>query len=144
MALSALEGFVGYNLKRAYMAIDADFRATLAADALSPRIFAVLALTVENPGITQSDIARLLGIERSGLVNLVDSLEARGLVRRDPVAGDRRVHALCPTAEGAALHARACAAVRAHEARLLAGLRPDERTALIDMLRRIQRAGGEG
>jgi hypothetical protein len=77
---AALDGFVGYNLKRAYIHINADFRKVLEADDLPPRVFSTLSMVVESPGIKQIDVARLLGIKRSGLVAIVDGLEARGLV----------------------------------------------------------------
>lgn len=136
-----LEDFVGYNLKRAYVIVDADFRRALGADGLAPRVFSALSLIVHSPGITQSDLARTLGIERSGLVAITDDLEARGLILRQPVPGDRRVQALAPTRTGTAAYQAALDAVRAHEARLLADLTPDETETLIGLLRKIRQIG---
>jgi DNA-binding MarR family transcriptional regulator len=128
---------VGYNMKRAYMRIHADFTATLEGLGLRQRTFSVLSLVVQNDGISQSDVARMLGIERSGTVVIVDELEDRGLISRDKVPGDRRAWALTPTDLGRALYETARARIAAHEEALLSGFSATERTALLAFLKRI-------
>jgi len=140
---SDLEDLVGYNLKRAYVILHADFRATLEEDDLAPRVFSALSLVVQYPNITQSELARMLGIERSGLVAIVDALETRGYLMRTTVPGDRRVQALVPTSVGAQAYAAAVAAVRAHEDRMLADLTAEEVAQLIALLKKIRARGEE-
>lgn len=132
-----LLGLTGYNMKRAYMRIYADFTETLAGFDLRQRTFSVLSLVVGNPEIRQSDIARELGIERSGTVVIVDELESRDLIRRDRVPGDGRAYALSATPDGTALYRRTLAGILAHEDRLMQGFSVAERVALNDLLRRI-------
>lgn len=139
-----LESLVGYGLKRAYVIMQSDFRATLGEGGLTPRSFAAQSLVVQRPDITQSELARLLGIERSGLVAIVDDLEQRGYLRRTTVPGDRRVQALVPTKAGCAAYDAALAAVRAHEGKMLGGLSHAERATLMSLLNKIRTAGGEG
>jgi DNA-binding MarR family transcriptional regulator len=126
------------------MIINADFRLALdraiGEDGLSTRVFSVLTLIVNEPGITQSDVARRLGIERSGLVAIIDELQLRGYAERVPVAGDRRVQALRPTQQGQAAHAAAAEAVVAHERDLLSILSEDERAQLSAILAKIRDA----
>ena len=136
-----LEGYVGYNLKRAYMTLQEDFRRALGDGGLTTRAFSALTLTVQFPQISQSELARTLGIERSGLVSIVDDLERRGYLVRAQVPGDRRVQALVPTREGIAAQARAAQAVRDHEDRLLADFSDADRATLIGLLTRIRHAG---
>ncbi len=138
-----LESLVGYTLKRAYVTMQADFRATLGEGGLTSRSFAAQSLVVQVPDITQSELARLLGIERSGLVAIIDDLEQRGYLKRTTVPGDRRVQALVPTPEGRRAYAATLASVRAHEDRLLAGLSAAERDTLMTLLNKIRAAGGE-
>jgi DNA-binding MarR family transcriptional regulator len=133
-----LEEFIGYNLKRAYVIVQADFRRALGEDGFAPRVFSALSLVVQYPNVTQSGLARMLGIERSGLVAIVDELERRGLLKRTHVPGDRRVQALVPTDKGAKAYAEARAAVRAHEDALLANLSGDEKATLIGLLAKIR------
>ena len=134
----ALDHLVGYNLKRVYMIFNADFRATLGEDGLSTRVFSVLALIAGQPGITQSAVARHLGIERSGLVAIVDALQERGFAERAPVRGDRRAQALSPTAAGLAAFNAAAAAVEAHEDALLSVLSIEEREQLDMILAKLR------
>ncbi len=136
-----LEGFIGYNLKRAYVIIQADFRRVLGDDGFSPRAFSALSLVVQYPNITQTGLAKMLGIERSGLVAIIDDLERRGLVRRTHVPSDRRVQALLPTKAGIKAMADATEAVRAHEDALFANFSPDERATLMALLLRIRALG---
>ena len=137
----ALEGYVGYNLKRAYMTVQEDFRRALGEGGLSTRAFSALSLAVQFPQITQSELARILGIERSGLVSIVDDLERRGFLARAQMPGDRRVQALVPTDAGIKAQAAAAKAVADHEDRLLAALDAEERETLIELLTRIRHAG---
>ena len=138
-----LEGFIGYNLKRAYVAVQADFRASLGEDGLGPRDFSALALVTQFPQITQSALARMLGIERSGLVAITDALEKRGYLNRVPVPDDRRVQALVATPAGQGAYAAALAAVRAHEARLFSGLSAAEQRQLLTLLRKFRDTLGD-
>ncbi|RYH04260.1 MarR family transcriptional regulator [Salipiger sp. IMCC34102] len=135
-----LERLVGYNLKRAYMVVQGDYRAALGDGALAPRVFSALTLVVEFPQISQSDLARRLGIERSGLVAIVGELEERGLLERADVPGDKRVQALVATPEGTRACNDAMARVQAHEDRLLGMLTEAERATLIALLAKIRQA----
>jgi len=128
---------IGYNMKRAYMRIYADFTDTLGALDLRQRTFSVLSLVVANPNISQSDVARTLGIERSGTVVIVDELEGRDLIRRDKVVGDRRAYALKVTPAGRALYGAALARIDQHEDKMLENLTPAERETLRVLLSRI-------
>lgn len=136
-----LDDLVGYNLKRAYVIVTADFRRALGEDGFAPRVFSALSLIVRYPGITQSELARKLGIERSGLVAIIDELESRGFVARQPVPGDRRVQALAPTETGQSAYAKARDMVRSHEAELLSCLSEEETATLMSLLRKIRGIG---
>lgn len=141
---SDLEELVGYNLKRAYVVVQNDFRAALGGDGLSARVFSALSLTVQFPHITQSKLARKLGIERSGLVAIVDELEQLGYLQRTNVPGDRRVQALVATDSGIAAYQGALNTVRAHEAALLGHFSQAEMDTLIGLLKKIRVQGEEG
>ncbi|MDJ0639017.1 MAG: MarR family transcriptional regulator [Paracoccaceae bacterium] len=136
---SDLEDLIGYNLKRAYVIVQTDFRDTLGEDGLSARMFSALSLTVRYPNITQSELAKMLGIERSGLVAIVDALEEKKYLARAAVPGDRRVQALVPTKKGAKAYGEAVAAVKAHEDRLFADMTKTEKETLLGLLRKIRR-----
>ncbi len=140
---SDLEELIGYNLKRAYVIVQADFRAALGKDGLAPRVFSALSLVVQFPNTTQSELARMLDIERSGLVAIVDELERRSYLARTAVPGDRRVQALVPTSVGLHAYAEIIAKVRAHERRLFSGMTMSERQSLLDLLRKFRELEGQ-
>ncbi|MCR8827830.1 MarR family winged helix-turn-helix transcriptional regulator [Pseudosulfitobacter koreensis] len=137
----ALESLVGYNLKRAYVILQNDYRAVMGEHGLSPRVFSALTFVVETPNLTQSDLARRLGIERSGLVAIVDELEGRGYLRRVAVPQDRRVQALSPTDAGVQAYEAALTLVHAHEDRMLQTLDAGERDQLLHLLKKIRETG---
>ncbi len=82
----------------------------------------------------QARLAAAAKLDRSSLVPALDKLEARDLVARRAAPGDRRANGLHLTGAGADLLARAKVAVRRHEARLAAELKPGERELLIGLL----------
>jgi DNA-binding MarR family transcriptional regulator len=135
-----LDHLIGYNLKRVYMIFIAEFRSAQAKNGLSTRSYSALSLIVGKPGITQSEIARKLGIERSGLVAIIDDLQARGYAVRAPVEGDRRVQALSPTEAGRAAYDAATAALKSNEEHLLSALTEKEQAAFRSILVKIRNA----
>jgi DNA-binding MarR family transcriptional regulator len=71
---------------------------------LSPSQFNLLNLLRDQPaGSTQVDLSRTLIMHRSNVTGLVDRLEARGLVRRQEDAADRRSWRVQLTPEGSRL-----------------------------------------
>ncbi len=135
--LGRLAGLLGYRLRRAEVFAFQNFAAHLGGDGISPGQLGVLLLVEANPGSNQTRIGKALGIDRSTLVSIVDALEARGLVRREPSPTDRRSHALVLTADGAAFLRAIRPRLDAHEAEIARGLTAAERAQLIDMLQRL-------
>lgn len=87
-----------------------------------------------NPGLTQSELADLLEVEKPSVGRLLDRLEAKGWVRREHDARDRRAWRVY-IAEAAEPQMRALRK-RAGElmADALAGLSAAERERLVDLL----------
>lgn len=137
----SLTTIVGYRLKRAYMVFKDDYASDPSLKALTKRQFTVLSLTASQCGISQSDLARQLGIERSGMVQLVDQLETKGYLRRVSNPEDRRVYRLEVTKAGHERLNQHHHAVVAHEQRVLAGLNKKEQALLLSLLDRIPERG---
>ncbi|TAD88351.1 MAG: MarR family transcriptional regulator [Alphaproteobacteria bacterium] len=132
-----LPDLLGYRLRRAQVAVFNDFVRTMTELQLTPGQFGTLVLVDANPGLSQTALGGLLGIDRSTVVPLIDRLEGRGLLRREASPTDRRTHALILTDAGYSLLAEAVARVRAHENRIASSLSPQERTQLIELLAQI-------
>ncbi|WP_415401525.1 MarR family winged helix-turn-helix transcriptional regulator [Tateyamaria sp. SN3-11] len=135
---ACLRDFVGYNMKRAFNVLQADLTATLEPMGLRMLTYSALALIVENPGLRPSQLAAALSVERANVVVYVDQLEEAGWVTRAPSATDRRAYALQCTIAGRRTYDKARAAVRAHDRRMLEGLREVEITAVKKALARIE------
>jgi MarR family transcriptional regulator, transcriptional regulator for hemolysin len=87
-----------------------------------------------NDGMTQSDIADLLQVEKATLGRLLDRLEAKGWVRREADATDRRVKRVYLTEEvEPALKAMRSAAAEVRR-QAVAGLSADEQERFVDAL----------
>lgn len=95
------------------------------------------------PGIGQRRICERQSIDPNSASRFVGELEAMGLVRRDPVPGDRRAYALHLTEAARKLRARLGPAVRAAQDRALAPLNETQRRAFLDSLARIVDANAE-
>jgi MarR family transcriptional regulator, transcriptional regulator for hemolysin len=98
----------------------------------------VLNQLFRNPGLNQSELAEILEIERPTLGRLLDRLEAKGWVRREHDARDRRawrVH-LTDAVEPAMRTLRKVAAELMRDA--LAGLSAPERERFVDTLLAIK------
>jgi len=60
-------------------------------------------------GVSMKELARRMACDASFITGIADTLESRGLIRREPSAQDRRVKNLVLTPEGAALKERTMA-----------------------------------
>jgi DNA-binding MarR family transcriptional regulator len=132
-----LDALIGYHLRRAQASVFDDFLRTTTREKITPGHFGVLVVIEANRGLSQSALARALGIERSTMVAVIDALEARGLVERRNSTTDRRSYALTLTERGRALLKRLKPLVRQHEARIGSALSGAERAQLIDLLHRL-------
>jgi len=86
-------------LARASHALTTESTAALEELGISPRGHAVLstAMTGEH---TQTEIARLVGLDKTTMVVTVDELEAAGLAERRPSSTDRRARVIAVTPAG--------------------------------------------
>ena len=129
-----LPSLLGYRLRLAQQAVFRDFAASVPE--VSPGRLGVLLLIEANPGVTQGRLARAVALERSTMVGVVDTLEARGLVERRRGA-DRRTNGLWLTRTGRALLLRLKRRVQVHEDRVAARLSAAERKALLALLEKL-------
>lgn len=133
--LDVLNEHLGYFVRRIQVAIFQDFIRRLGSIDVSPAQFSVLVVINANSGLSQSELAATLGIERARLVRLLHRLERRGLTVRLPSSADGRRHALELTREGQKLLARAKALAAEHETMLKEKLGIERHRLLLDLVR---------
>ena len=129
-----LPDLIGYRLRLAQQSVFRDFAKTVPG--LSPGRVGMLLLIEANPGVTQSRLADAVSRDRSTMVGVLDSLEAKRLIERRK-GDDRRTNRLWLTRAGRALLARAKRAIAIHERRVAARLSPAERAKLLELLARV-------
>lgn len=103
----------------------------------SPSDAGILRLLVRSPGISQQELAKRLDMHASRLVGVIDALEKRGLVAREPNPEDRRVYSLHLTAAGQEALSAIGTVARAHSENICAGLSEEEQLQLGAALEKI-------
>jgi DNA-binding MarR family transcriptional regulator len=136
---SFLETLLGYNARRAALAVITVFVERMAPFQLKPVDFSVLSLVRHNPGITSRQLCTALGILPPNLVGMVNALEKRELVARQPHPRDGRAMGLHLTARGEKLMRDAEKTAAELEADFAARLSPSELRTLITLLKKIYR-----
>lgn len=136
--LAALGSMTGFVLKRAQMWVARDLKARFKPHDISLAQFSILYLVEKNPGLSQVRIADALFVERARLVQMLDRLEDRGLLRRARSKSDRRSHALHLTPKGQDLLKALLMHHAEHEKRLAALLGEAVKAQLVRLLAPLQ------
>ena len=135
--LDCLPTLLGFNIRRAQIALWRDFNRNVAEGDVRPGEFSALLLAQANPGIAQIDIANQLGIDKASVVSLVDRMEEFGWVERRRSTEDRRRQGIFLTAAGT----KACRSLRKemidHERKVVDRYTDQELRTLIALLRRL-------
>jgi DNA-binding MarR family transcriptional regulator len=101
------------------------------------RDWLVLAVLDDGQQRTQLELSRLVCVDKTTLISVLDRLEQRELVVRTVDPSDRRVRIPQITSAGQRVYAKFATARDAAESRALAGFAPDERAMLLGLLARI-------
>ena len=132
-----LQTLLGYNARRAALTIIEAFLERMAEFGLRPVDFSVMSVIHHNPGVTSRQLCAALNLLPPNLVGLVQSLEARGLIRRLPHPTDGRAMGLHATPEGQALMQQAEQAATDLEVEKSARLTAAQRKTLLELLQKI-------
>ena len=136
-----LETLLGYNARRAALAVIDVFLERMAPFELKPVDFSVLSLVAHNPGITSRQLCTTLGILPPNLVGMVNALEKRELIVRKPHPRDGRAMGLQLTPSGQKLMRDAERTAAALEADVASRLTPAEQRTLITLLKKVYKTG---
>jgi len=103
-------------------------------DAVTQRQYAVLSAVAAQEGLTQTDLVRATGIDRSTLADLVARMIGKNLLARERSTVDARANTVSLTAEGRASLDAAAPRVAAADARILKLLPLRKRDAFLSVL----------
>jgi DNA-binding MarR family transcriptional regulator len=134
----ALTDDVGFLLSRASGLVVRASNAALAGHGLRVRPYSVLLLACDTEeGLSQRELADVLGLDPSQVVLLVDELTRAGLVERRISATDRRTKLVTATDAGRAVRQAAARDVDGALAAQLGDLSADERSQLQGLLTQL-------
>lgn len=108
---------------------------------VTQRQFAVLAAVESREGLTQTELVRLTGIDRSTLADMAARMITKGLLERQKSPTDARANSVRLTAEGRAVLLDAQPKMAAVDARLLKLLPGGKRDVFTDLLRDLSATG---
>ena len=136
-----LEGLLGYNARRAALAVIDVFLQRMAIYDLRPVDFSVMSLIAHNPGITSRQLCSTLGILPPNLVGMINALEKWEVIARQPHPRDGRAMGLHLTEGGARLMRDAELTAAQLEAEVAARLTATEHKTLIRLLKKVYLKG---
>lgn len=137
--LGPLTDILGFHIRLAHGAVYRHFTETFQDLDLTQKQVSVLWLLSDHPGLAQTDLSRLLRMDRATTMALINRLQARHLLRRGRSAADGRKQALFLEPAGEEILARAKRAVQEHEDWLKSRFTPKEVKRLIELLTKIHR-----
>jgi len=103
--------------------------------------YIVLTALAEQPVRTQAALAQAISADKSRIIGVLDDLQRRDLIRRQPDASDRRMHLLSLTPAGDRLRRSVQAAIRAGEEEVLGSLPPGDREVFLRSLKALYECG---
>jgi DNA-binding MarR family transcriptional regulator len=127
----------GHLIRRAHQVAVAIFMEETAGFEVTPVQFAILNALLDGPGEDQVTLARNVAFDAATFGSVITRLEARGWVRREADAADRRRKRLWVTPEGAQAARAMKRAVGKVQGRILEPLDASEREQLIALLDRL-------
>ncbi len=110
------------------------------ADGPTQRQFAVMEAVSMKDGLTQTDLVRATGIDRSTLADLVARMTTKGLLTRERSTIDARAKAVSLSEEGRAMLEAARPQVEAADKRIMALLPKAKREVFLDLLSELAAA----
>ena len=127
----------GHLIRRAHQASTALFAAECGRFDLTPVQFAAMSALRDTPDLDATRLAALIAFDRSTMGDVLERLESKVWIVREPSRDDRRVKKLGLSEAGMAVLARVQPAVRRVQAQLLAPFPVAEHAAVLEMLRRL-------
>jgi len=135
--IGAIRDIVGFHLRLAHGAVYRHFTDTFADLGLTQKQVSVLWLVDDHPDIAQTDLAKLMRMDRATTMAIVNRLQAREYLVRGQSRDDGRKQTLNLTDAGRQALVDAKDAIRQHEEWLKSRFTEREVEHLIELLTRI-------
>lgn len=116
---------------------------SLVGDSVTLRQYAVLAAIAERPGLSQNDLVRITGIDRSTITEMMRRMQARGWITRATSAADKRMQSVHLAASGSLILAAATPAAKAADAAVLKLLPRTKARTFLNILAKLAKLADE-
>ncbi|MDR3453288.1 MAG: MarR family transcriptional regulator [Rhodoferax sp.] len=127
----------GHLIRRAHQRAVAIFMEETSEFDVTPVQFAILNALIDQPGEDQITLAGRVAFDAATSGSVISRLEAKGWIRREPDAGDKRRKLLWVTPDGERAVQQMKRAVRKVQARIVDRLDAQEHQQLIALLRKL-------
>jgi DNA-binding MarR family transcriptional regulator len=117
--------------------------AQLVGASITLRQFAVLAAIKEKPGLSQSELVRITGVDRSTLADMMTRMERRGWITRTSAPLDGRALSVHLALDGATMLKATTQAARAADATVLDLLARTKRRTFLNILIKVTKLADE-
>jgi len=132
------EHYIGYTITDVARLMRTVFERRVRAVGLTRAQWLVIARVHRRPGLSQSEVADLLEIEKASAGRLIDRMQAKGWLTRRADASDRRINRLHLTPAAEQLHATIWPIAEATVDDALGDLSPEERQRLTRLMTRVK------
>ena len=137
----AVEPRISYVVARLERAVRAAVNERVRPHGLTTLQYTTLSvLGARGQPLSNAQLARRAYMTPQSMIEVIDALERKGLIRRDPHPSHRRVFPATMTAKGRRVLTACDAAVVEMEEEMLAGLSSEDRESLVAWLKRCVRA----
>lgn len=137
ITMDAVYAAPGYLFRRMQQIAVSIFMEECKAFDLTPVQYAALIAIHTHPGIDATRLSAVIAFDRSTLGSVIERLQAKAFVERQPAPEDKRVKLLYLTKPGAAILREIIPAVERAQARMLEPLKPSERKALMGLMAQL-------
>ena len=131
----SLKNSPGHLLRRAQQYAHDLYAKEVGSKGPTPRQYEVLHVVSQNEGLSQTDLVRQTGIDRSTLADMIARMIKKGLLSRKRTKEDARANAVSITAAGKRMLTAANAKVAKAETAALAVLPVSQRSAFLKALK---------
>ncbi len=133
----------GHFARRVHQLAVALYTQEVAELNLTPVQYSSLQTICSHPGIDQKTLATSIGYDTSTIGGVIDRLEARGLVTRTVSPNDRRARLIAATDKGQDVLQAVVPRMLKSQERLLAPLKPAERSEFMRLMKVLVDANAE-
>jgi DNA-binding MarR family transcriptional regulator len=135
--IGEIDDILGFHIRLAHGTVYRHFMHSFKALGMTQKQVSVLWLVADHPGISQSELAKRLQLDRATVMAIVNRLAKRKFLVRGASASDGRKQTLMLGAAGCGALLQAKRAIRAHEKWLKGRFSARELKTLVALLRRV-------